>query len=581
MRFLPLAALVTAVAVNGAFAAETAAASGAKSRTAAPRGERVQRAPAPEVQSGGELPAGQVAYQVLLGEIALRRGYEDLAASAYAELAISSRDPLVLSRAVEVAALTRRLDLAYELAQLWVDSAPDSVPARQALVGVMVTLNRIGDLAPHVAKLLEQDKENLSENLTRLNRLFARQQDKVAVLRLVEQLVAPYAGTAEAQFALAQAALTAGDQSLGLASLRKARSLRPEWELPVLLEAQVLGRESPARAIDLLERHLSSFPDDRDVRLHLARAYVGEKRFKEAGAEFRRLLSEFPDNVDVVYPVAILALQNNDLDTAEVQLKHLLELDFGDRNVVNYYLGQVMEARRNPAEAQSYYAEVGPGDVFVPARSRQAALLAKDGRLDEARQALQQAATDYPSQRNALIQSEAQLLRDAKRYRESLDLLEPLLKKNPDQPDLLYDAAMVADRLGNYELMEERLRRLIRLQPDNANAYNALGYSFAERNTNLDEARSLVARALALAPGDPFIIDSMAWVLYRQGDQEGALVQLRKAYGLRQDPEIAAHLGEVLWALGRQEEARSLLRQALAQFPDNEVLTAVVKKYLP
>ncbi len=579
MKMIPLAVLVAALAANGALAADAAPAPVAKSRAA--KAERAPRAPAAVPTSAAELPAGQVAYQVLLAEIALRRGYGDLALSVYAELALRSRDPQVLARAIEVAGFARRMDLAHELAQLWVETEPESVTARQTLVGVLIVLNRLDDLVPHLSKLLEQDKDNLGDNLSRLNRMLVRQPDKSAVLRLVQRVTQPYQGVAEAHFAVAQAALAAGDRPLAQESVRRAQELRPEWEMPVLLEAQIVSAEAPAKVVPLLERYLSRHPNAKDVRLHLARAYVGDKRFSDASAEFRRLLRDFPNSVEVVYPVAILALQQNDLDTAETQLKHLLELEFGDRNLVNYYLGQVMEARNNEAAAIDYYGQVGLSEPFLNARNRQAMLLARAGKLDEARQVLQQTATMHPTERVALGQSEAQLLRDAKRYAEALEVLERLLKSNPGNAELLYDSALVADRLDKVALVEERLRQVIALQPENAHAYNALGYTFAERNMRLDEARELVARALALLPDDAFIIDSMGWVLYRQGDLAGALIQLQKAYGLRQDPEIAAHMGEVLWGLGRQDEARRVLREAARKDPDNEALAAAVKKFQP
>lgn len=579
MKMIPLAVLVATLAANGALAADAAPAPVAKSRAA--KAERAPRAPAAVPTSAAELPAGQVAYQVLLAEIALRRGYGDLALSVYAELALRSRDPQVLARAIEVAGFARRMDLAHELAQLWVETEPESVTARQTLVGVLIVLNRLDDLVPHLSKLLEQDKDNLGDNLSRLNRMLVRQPDKSAVLRLVQRVTQPYQGVAEAHFAVAQAALAAGDRPLAQESVRRAQELRPEWEMPVLLEAQIVSAEAPAKVVPLLERYLSRHPNAKDVRLHLARAYVGDKRFSDASAEFRRLLRDFPNSVEVVYPVAILALQQNDLDTAEIQLKHLLELEFGDRNLVNYYLGQVMEARKNEAAAIDYYGQVGLSEPFLNARNRQAMLLARAGKLDEARQVLQQTATMHPTERVALGQSEAQLLRDAKRYAEALEVLERLLKSNPGNAELLYDSALVADRLDKVALVEERLRQVIALQPENAHAYNALGYTFAERNMRLDEARELVARALALLPDDAFIIDSMGWVLYRQGDLAGALIQLQKAYGLRQDPEIAAHMGEVLWGLGRQDEARRVLREAARKDPDNEALAAAVKKFQP
>ena len=201
--------------------------------------------------------------------------------------------------------------------------------------------------------------------------------------------------------------------------------------------------------------------------------------------------------------------------------------------------------------------------------------------LDAARSQLKQASTATPEERIQLLIAEAALLRDAKQTQAALDLLEQALSKDPDQPDLLYESALLAEKLGRMEILESRLRRLIELRPDSAQAYNALGYSYADRNLRLTEARELIEKALALSPDDTFIIDSWGWVLYRQGDLAGALVQLERAYAQRDDPEIAAHLGEVLSALGRAEEARRILTEAQQKHPDSDTLTDAVKKFAP
>lgn len=587
MKTLPFAVLMASLALTGtAAAAVTDDAVPAAQVPARPTGRsarppKASVAKPAEVEASGELPIGQVVYQVLLGEIGLRRGYTDVAVSAYADLALRSRDPQILARAIEVAGYGRRLDLAYDLARRWVDLEPNSVTARQTLVGIMMVGNRGDDLAPQLIQLLELDKDNLPDNLMRLNRMLSRNPDKQAVLRLVERITQPYLTIPEGNYALAQAAAVAGDRERARASVRKALELRPDWEAAILLESQIVAEDSPAQSIALLEAFLAHKPGAKDVRLHLARSYVAEKRYADASAEFRRLLRDYPDNLEVVYPVAILALQQNDLVTAEAQLKRLLTLGFSDQDVVYFYLGQVAEAGQHESEALEYYAQVSGGEHFANARGRQAQILAHQGKLAAAREILQQAAVAAPREGASLLLTEAQLLRDANRPQEAFDLIESQLKKEPANPELLYDSALLAERLGQVDVAEARLRKLIQLQPDSAHAYNALGYSLAERGVRLEEARELIARALALAPDDPFILDSMGWVLYRQGDLSGALIQLQKAYGLRQDPEIAAHLGEVLWVSSRKDEARRTWQEAAKRNPDNEALATVMKKYLP
>lgn len=528
----------------------------------------------------GEL-TGQVVYQVLLAEVALQRGKNDFASQAYADLAVRTRDPAVIARAIEVASYARRFERVQELARLWIQVEPESKRAQQVLVGVMIMSNQLDGLAPELIRLLDADKASLPANLLGLNRMFARSPDRQAVLQLVSKVCTPYFGLAEAHYAVAVAATSAGENQRALGEVRKALELRPDWETAALLEAQILASTSSAAAISSLQRFIERYPKAREVQLHLARALVGEKRYAEAKRQFELLLQAYPNNPDVVYPVALLALQENDQPLAEAQLKHLLTLEIADKSAPNFYLGQLADENKRSQEALGYYRQVGAGEHFLPAQLRSAGILAKQGKLDEARAELRAAAETNPQQRVQLTIGEAALLRDAKQTEAALDLLEKALSEQPGQPDLLYESALLAEKLGRLEVMESRLRKLIEIQPEGAQAYNALGYSYADRKLRLPEAQQLIEKALQLAPNDPFILDSMGWVLYRQGNLDGALTHLQRAYALRPDPEIAAHLGEVLWMLGRKNEAQAILRDAQKKDPAHEVLVEAVKKFSP
>lgn len=536
-------------------------------------------AAAPVVEGRQAVLTAQVVYQVLLAEIALQRGNAELAAQAYAALALRTRDPGVLERTVEVAGHARRFDLAREAVQLWLQVDPESAKAQRMMSSVLLMSNRLEEMAPHLVRMLELDKAALPENLLGLNRMLARNPDRQAVFRLIDRVCAPFFGLAEAHYAVAMAAASAGEQARARAEIQRALELRPDWEMAALLAAQIEARDSPAAGVESLLRFLETNPEARDVRLHLARALIAEKRYPEARTHFDRLLRDHPDNPEVVYPVAILALQQNDVARAEVQLRHLLTLDFPDKNVVHFYLGQIAEEGKRPADALAAYAQVVAGEHRLAARLRGARLLGEQGKLEEARAHVRETRALSPADRVQLILAEAQLLRDAKRHREAYEFLEKALGEQPAQPELLYETALLAEKLGQLDVLERHLRRLIELQPDSAQAYNALGYSLADRNIRLPEAHELIAKALALAPEDPFILDSMGWVLYRTGDLAGALAHLERAYGQRPDPEIAAHLGEVLWQLGRRDEARRTWRDAAARNPDNEVLSEALRKF--
>jgi tetratricopeptide (TPR) repeat protein len=253
-------------------------------------------------------------------------------------------------------------------------------------------------------------------------------------------------------------------------------------------------------------------------------------------------------------------------------------MGYRDQDGVRDLLGQIAEEQKLWPRAIEWYESVSEGEHAVPARMRTANAIAKQGKLDEARAFLQRASADYPEQHVQLVVAEAQLLRDANRPRDAYEVLGQALKSEPDQPDLLYDFALTAEKLERFDVLETNLKKLIEVRPDHAHAYNALGYSYAERNTRLPEARKLIEKALELAPEDHFIIDSLGWVLYRQGDLKGALEQLRRAYDGRPDAEIGAHLGEVLWVLGRQDEANRIWQESLKTSPENETLLKTIKR---
>ncbi|EXI82510.1 MAG: tetratricopeptide repeat protein [Candidatus Accumulibacter appositus] len=537
-------------------------------------------APHPDATDSKEL-TGQIVYQVLLAEVALQRGRNEFASQAYADLAVRTRDPAVLERAIEVAGYARRFDRVLALARLWVQVEPDSKRAQQVLVGVRVLTNQLDGLAPQLITMLAADQPALPGNLLALNRMFARSPNRKAVLQLISTVGERFPDLPEAHYAIAVAASSAGEHERALAEARQALALRPDWQIGALLEAQLLTQKSPADGIASLQRFVDKNPQARDAQLHLARALVSEKRYAEAKRLFEQLLQAYPDNPDVVFPVAILALQENDTALAEAQLKHLITLDFPDKSAAYYYLGQVAEESQRADDALVYYQQVSPGDHYLPALIRGAAILAKQGKLDDARSQLNAAAARDPQLRVQLLIAEATLLREANQAATALALLEHELSEQADQPELLYESALLAERLGRLEVMEKRLRKLIALQPQSAQGYNALGYSYADRNMRLAEARELIETALKLAPNDPFILDSMGWVLFRQGELEGALTHLQRAYAQRPDAEIAAHMGEVLWMLGRTEEAQRTWREALERHPESVEIKETLKRFSP
>jgi tetratricopeptide (TPR) repeat protein len=523
----------------------------------------------------------ELLFKMMLAEVAVQRGQPHVAVQAYLELARETRDPRIAQRATEVAWNARFTAAALETAGIWLQADPGSTQARQIIAALLVNQQQLAEAQPHLERWLAADRANVGSSFLQLSTLFARHKDKAAVFKLMQSLARPYPDVPEAHLAVAQAAWNAEEHQASLDEARAALKLRPDWEIAALFVAQVLQRRSDDEAAGYLGEYLQRYPKARDVRLNYARLLVNLKRYPDARKQFEALVAEYPDNADVVMAVALLAIQARDFDAAETQLKRVLELDYKDPDVVRFYLGQMNEERGRNEEALKWYAQVGEGEQYVNARARSAAILSKEGRLAEAREFLQQSTAHNSQQRAQLVQAEAQLLRDAGQFQAAYDLLSGALEKMPNSPDLLYDHAMAAEKVNRLDVLEDNLKQLIKLRPDHAHAYNALGYTFADRNERIEEAHSLIGQALKLSPDDPFIMDSMGWVLYRMGRHQESLDYLQRAYKQRPDPEIAAHLGEVLWASGQRDAAMKLWTASLKEHPRNEVLQSTVKRFQP
>lgn len=536
-----------------------------------------------EAQPSGETRAEltpQILYQFLLGEIAAQRGELALASEAFIDLAAKTRDARIAQRATEIAIFARKPAQALRAAQMWVEREPGSSRARQTYVSLLLAAGRLIDARPHLEWLIKQSGRPVGEVFMQLPNILLRHQDKPAVLNLMGELAAAYPSVPEASFALAQVAWHAGQTERALAAADEALRLKPGWEAVALFQGQILQRRSDDQAVSYWQGFLARHPDAREVRLALARQLARMSRFAEARGEFEILHAQDPTQAEVVISLGLLALQMNDLDAAERHFTQALKAELGEADRIRLYLGQVAEARRQFEQALNWYLSVPEGRHHGDARMRAAVLLGKLGRIEEGRRVLSDLKAEGEAERVQIIQAEAQMLREAKDHAAVYELLSRALEAMPDSPELLYDRAMAAEKLNRLDVLERDLRRLIALKPDHAHAYNALGYTLADRTDRLKEAIELLDQALKLAPDDPFILDSMGWALFKVGRLDAAIDYLRRAFALRPDPEIAAHLGEALWVRGDRDEARRIWQGSLREHPDNESLRETVGRLM-
>jgi tetratricopeptide (TPR) repeat protein len=534
--------------------------------------------PAPAVAPVTEL-TGQYVYELMLAEIAAARGDYRLASAAYVDLARRTHDGRIARRATEISLMGQQVPQAGEAARLWVDAEPDSVPALQTLAVVLAGgYGSLDDLEAPLARLLASGAAPIESMLMQLPRMYGRYPNKAAAAAAVERLTEPYLNVPEAHFARALAFNAAQNFDRAQTEVGTALSQRPDWEAAALLRAQAVPKERQAAAMADLNAFAGKYPQAREARVLYARWLVSEKRFDEAKTAYHKLESDFANDDDVAYLVVALAVQSDDFDTAERQLQRLIDHKYRDVDLLRLQLGQLYEEAQEPKRAIAQYKQVGRGQHYGPAQARMAAVMARNGDLDGARGLLEKAATDNPDEAATYMLAESQMLRDLNKPDLALEAVNKLLVKEPDNADALYEASMLQEKLKRFDDMEATLRRLIVLKPDFAHAYNALGYSLADRNVRLDEADKLLTQAIRLAPDDGAIMDSMGWLRYRQGNLPAALDFLQRAYTKLQDSEVAAHLGEVLWVMGRRDDARRTWDESRKINPDSPALAETVKR---
>ncbi|QRX84663.1 tetratricopeptide repeat protein [Glaciimonas sp. PAMC28666] len=525
----------------------------------------------------------EILFKELSSEIAFQRGNWQSAYVTLISVAKQTRDPRPARRAAEMALSAKQAGDALVAIRLWRELAPDSDEATQYFLGFIMLSNNLSEAQP----ILEQRLATASPPtrglvIFQIQRLLSRAQDKVAAMRMLEAIVAPYLNLPEAHLALAQAAFSNGDSPRAVEEAHLGLQLKPDSELAILTVAQV----APDKVIaaKALTDFLAIHPKAREVRIAYARTLVEQKQYDLARAQFEVLLKTDKDDLTTLLALGLLNAQIGDNKMAENYLTQYVDKleahpdENRDNTQALQILAQIAAERNDIDGALNWLAKVGPGEAYLDTQLRRAQLIAKRGDVEGARKVLAQIETNGEGEEVQVAQVDAQFLRDANRNTEALRVLEIELKHYPKNTDLLYDYAMVAEKLDNVSVMESSLRKLIEIAPNSQQAYNALGYSLAERNIRLPEAYALIQKALSLAPQDPFILDSMGWVQYRMGNLPDAEVHLRAAYAALPDVEIGVHLGEVLWTTGKKEEAQKIWRDLQAKDPKNAALTSTLTR---
>jgi tetratricopeptide (TPR) repeat protein len=543
-------------------------------------------------------------YQLLLGEMNVNSGDANTGFAYLLDAARKTNDARLYERALDVALNSRSGEAALQASRAWRQAQPSSVLASERLFQVLVALSRLPEsVEPLRALLANAPAAQRAGVIARAAASYNRAGDKKLAATTAEQAFADYIATsttstanpalaAQAWVAVGRLRLAAADVPGALDAARQAQAAQLGFDGAALLALDIMDPKQPL-AETLVKRYLDGDKPRHEIRMVYARVLLDTQRNAEAATQTQMVTRDQPSFADAWLVQGTLQLQDNQLAQADTSLKRYVELaqtKEGDdsstlsperqRGLTQAYLSlaQLAEKRKDFALAESWIAKIDSPQALVSAQSRRASILAKQGKMDEARKLLASLPDRSDEDRRMKILSEVQLLRDNKMYQAAYDLLQQAIVNYPKDIDLLYDQAMLAEKLDRFAEMERLLRQLIAAKPDSAQAYNALGYSMAERNIRLPEAKQLIQKALEYAPGDPFITDSLGWVEFRMGNLTQSIQTLQKAFQGKPDAEIAAHLGEVYWVAGQRSKAIAIWKEGMLLNAENDTLQQTLKR---
>lgn len=521
-------------------------------------------------------------FNILTGEIAGRLGLLGVASESYLEASAASSDERVSERAVKLAIFDRNFQRAELASARWIELAPQSREAWQHRAQVLVQLREVDSATAAIEQLVSLSDRETAEVMPSLLNEILRQVDADTSSQLLERLASRYEDSPTTQFGIGQFAMNNGNQGLAMKAFERALSIDPDHVDALFARAQLqLSRGDDDEALTPVTEYLSRSPDNLNAQMSYARLLVDNSRIDGALDQLEVIYSRFSDDADTVYSIALLALEIRRTGHAEHYLNAVIALgEYQDE--ANFYLGRISDSRDDYAQALVHYLAVEDGEFLFRARIRAAELYGFAGEVDKGRDLLvmlRSTAVDE-SVMIELFDVESRLLNFNNQYGESLQLLSEGIDQHSNAPILLYSRALVAEKLGQLDLFEADLKKVLEIEPDHSHALNALGYALVTRNERLDEAEKYLLKAHTLSPDDAAITDSLGWLYYHLGRYADALRLLKQAYAALPDPEIAAHLGEVLWVTGDKTQATSVWEDALRGTPADEVINQTMQKYI-
>lgn len=538
----------------------------------APSADPAQAEPAAPVVYGAF--SQDTLYSLLTAELAGQRNRFDIALENYVNQAEKTQDPAVSERAYRIAEYLGADEPALDTALIWARNDEQNLDAQRAAAIQLARAGRYDASMTYMEKVLQGQGDTHFDFLA-LSAAETDQGTRDGLQQSFDRLLLKYPDNSQLVFGKALLLQQDGNAQAAL-DLLEAHPPQQGEIAPVLLRARLLQAvDRGPEALPLLRKAIAENPEDKRLRLTYARMLVEQDRLADAKAEFVSLVQQYPEDDELRYSLALVSLENKDLEEAEGYLQELVERD-SNTDAAHLNLGRIQEERNDPEGALREYALVGPGNDYLPAQLRQADILIANGRSAEASRLLAEARDNQPEYAIQLYLIEAESLGNNGKQAQADQVLQQAIQRYPDDLNLLYTRAMLAEKRDDLGQMEKDLRAIIAREPENAMALNALGYTLADRTSRYAEAKALIDRAYQINPDDPAVLDSLGWVNYRLGNLDEAERLLRVALDRFPDHEVAAHLGEVLWANGKRREARQVWAKAFEAQPDSPILRKTV-----
>jgi tetratricopeptide (TPR) repeat protein len=510
-------------------------------------------------------------YKYLLAEIALQRNDVNAAGHLFLDLAKLTKDTSLAQSAARIGSMVRNGRLALDAADVWSKLDPDSEDAQKVLAEMYIASGNLAKARPLVKKLLESEQSQ-GDGFLYLNTVLARVENKANALRFIIDIAKPYPNMIEAHFAVAHSAHLAGDFSIRDREFEIIDKLDPNWETSTLFKGAIFFDEDPNKAIEEYKTFIQNNPKSNSVRLELAKALVQTEQYTEAKQHFQKLVNSPLASAELSFTVALLALESDDDAMAEKFFKQSIERKYSNPDQIYMYQARISSKRNELDNVLNWVEKISAGPMFVDSRIFAAQVIQASKGIDPAIEYLDQFRSLDRQEKLKFLQLKTSFLYNDNQFQRALELMLSEEEKYNDSAEFYFDFALMHEKNKDFESMEKFLKKAISLKPDYAIAYNALGYSYADQNIKLQDAKKYIEIALSIDPQNHYILDSMGWVHFRLGNYDVAYEFITKAYAIQEDPEIAAHLGEVLWRQGKQNEALSVWKISLDKFPENTIL---------